>query len=410
MIDRLRNLSLATWMLIAILAGLALGFLAPDVARQTAILSTIFLRLIKSIIAPVMFGVLVTAVTGAGTLRDIGRLGWKSVLYFESATSIALLIGWCAVAIAQPGRGVALPAQTAARADVPSFATVVERAFPSSIFDAMARGDVLEIVVFCLIFGLACHSVGAKARPVVEFAEAVGAIAFKYTSFVMYLAPFAVCAAMASTVADGGGDSLKALAKFVVVAWVAQILYMVVVLGGSLLVAGMPFGRFIDHARKPFLVAFATTSSAAALPQTLECLENMGIPKRIVGIVAPLSITFNMSGSSIHLAMCALFAAQAAGMRLPLSEQALILLTLKLTSKGVAGIPRANFVILTGLFAMFSLPLAVLPMLLGIDAVVDMIRTSVNVLGHCVAGPVIARWEGIRLKDEPAGITQPVAA
>ena len=402
MLDRFRNLSLANWMFIAILAGLALGYLAPDVARQTAIVSTIFLRLIKSIIAPVMFGVLVTAVTGAGTLRDIGRLGWKSVLYFESVTSIALLIGWFAVAIVQPGKGVALPVETTPRLEVPSFGTVVERAFPSSIFDAMARGDVLEIVVFCLLFGLACHSVGAKARPVVAFAEAVCAVAFKYTSFVMYLAPFAVCAAMASTVAEGGGESLKALAKFVVVAWVAQLIYMVFVLGGSLVAARMPIGRFIDHARKPFLVAFATTSSAAALPQMLECLEELGIPKRIVGIVAPLSITFNMSGSCIHLAMCSLFAAQAAGLNLPLSEQVMILLTLKLTSKGVVGIPRANFVILTGLFGMFSLPLAVLPMLLGIDAVVDMIRTSVNVLGHCVAGPVIARWEGIRL-DESAG-------
>ena len=266
MLSRLRNLSLATWMLIAILAGLALGFLAPDVVRQTAILSTIFLRLIKSIIAPVMFGVLVTAVTGAGSLRDIGRLGWKSVLYFETATSIALLIGWFAVALTHPGSGVALPAQAAPRADVPSFATVVERAFPSSIFDAMARGDVLEIVVFCLLFGLACHAVGAKARPVVEFAESISAIAFKYTSYVMYLAPFAVCAAMASTVADGGGESLAALAKFVVVAWAAQITYMVVVLGGSLMLARMPIRRFIDEARKPFLVAFATTSSAAALP------------------------------------------------------------------------------------------------------------------------------------------------
>ena len=403
MLDRFRNLSLSTWMFIAILAGLALGYLAPDVARQTAILSSIFLRLIKSIIAPIMFGVLVTAVTGAGTLRDIGRVGWKSVLYFESVTSIALLVGWFAVAIVQPGKGVALPAEAAApHLDVPSFSTVVERAFPSSIFDAMARGDVLEIVVFCLLFGLACHSVGAKARPVVAFAESISAIAFKYTSFVMYLAPFAVCAAVASTVADGGGESLKALAKFVVVAWVAQIIYMVFVLGGSLLAARMPIGRFIDHARKPFLVAFATTSSAAALPQMLECLEELGIPKRIVGIVAPLSITFNMSGSCIHLAMCSLFAAQAAGLNLPLSEQAMILLTLKLTSKGVVGIPRANFVILTGLFGMFSLPLVVLPMLLGIDAVVDMIRTSVNVLGHCVAGPVIARWEGVRLNVREA--------
>ena len=401
---RLRNLSLAAWMLIAILAGVALGYLAPETARRAEIISTIFLRLIKSIIAPVMFGVLVTAVTGAGSLRDIGRLGWKSVLYFESVTSIALLIGWFTVAIFQPGKGVALPAQAAAaRTDVPSFATVVERAFPTSIFDAMARGDVLEIVVFCLLLGLACHSVGAKARPVVAFAESVSAVAFKYTSFVMYLAPFAVCSAMAATVASGGGESLKALAKFVVAAWVAQIVYAVFVLGGSLLAAGASIGRFTSHARKPFLVAFATASSAAALPQTLECLDNLGIPKRIAGIVAPLSMTLNMSGSCIHLAMSALFAVQAAGLDLRWTEQAMILLTLKLTSKGVVGIPRANFVILAGLFGIFSLPLAVLPMLLGIDAVVDVIRTGVNVLGHCVAGPVIARWEGAGLNASPAG-------
>ena len=210
----------------------------------------------------------------------------------------------------------------------------------------------------------------------------------------MWLAPAAVFAAIANTVAHSGRGALSALGKFIAAAWAAQLLFLVLVIGGSVLVARVPLGRFVRSVEEPFLVAFATTSSAAALPQTLEGIKRLGVSQRVLGIVAPLSLSLNLTGSCIHLAMCAFFVAQAAGMDLPPARQLMILLTLKLTSKGVAGIPRANFVILSGLFATFGLPLEGLTVLLGIDALIDPIRTSVNVLGHCAAAPVVARWEG----------------
>lgn len=378
--------------------GIAMGLANPAVAVQFEVVSNIFLRLIKSIIAPVLFGVLVYSIASSVSLAELGRLGWKSVVYFEVVTSIALLMGWAAIVLLRPGDGVQIA--TGAQTALPplSFAKVVEASFPTSIFDAMARGDVLQIVIFCMLFGVACQSVGRRAASVVAFAEAIAAIAFRYTKYIMYLAPFGVFSAIAVTVARSGIDSLKGLALFIAAAWITQLLYMVAVQGGSLLIARVPVAVFLSFAKEPFLVAFATTSSAAAIPKALENMEAFGVPKRIVAVVTPMSLTFNMSGSCIHLAMCAFFVAQAAGIAMPVSTTVLILLTLKLTSKGVAGIPRANFVILSGLFANFGLPLEGLTLLLGIDAIIDMIRTSVNVMGHCVAAPVIARWEAT-MKD-----------
>lgn len=382
-------------MLIAMSLGVAFGLSRPDLAQHAEVISNIFLRLIKSIIAPVLFGILVSSIASSPSLDELGRLGWKAVLYFEGVTSIALVMGWAAIAIFRPGDGVHIVTQQAQAPPTLAFAKVIEASFPTSIFDAMARGDVLQIVVFCMLFGVACHAIGPKrAAPVVAFAEAITQIAFRYTHYIMYLAPLGVFAAMSVTVARSGWASLKGLAVFIAAAWAAQIVYMIVVQGGSLLAARVSIRDFARFAKEPFLVAFATTSSAAALPQTLENMERFGVPKRIVAVVTPMSLTFNMSGSCIHLAMCAFFVAQATGMVLSASTTILILLTLKLTSKGVAGIPRANFVILSGLFATFGLPAEGLTVLLGIDAIIDMIRTSVNVMGHCVASPVIAHWDG----------------
>jgi len=395
----LQRLSLTQWMLIAMALGILLGFADPAHAEQLEVISNIFLRLIKSIIAPVLFGVLVSSIAASTSLAELGRLGWKSVLYFEAVTSIALLMGWAAIAIFRPGDGVHIAAANTQAPPTLSFAGVVEASFPTSIFDAMARGDVLQIVIFCMIFGVACQSIGTRqSASVVAFAEAITAIAFRYTNYIMYLAPLGVFAAISVTVARSGLDSLKGLAMFIVAAWITQCLYMILVQGGSLLIARIPIARFLQFAKEPFLVAFATTSSAAALPKTLENMEAFGVPKRIVAVVTPMSLTFNMSGSCIHLAMCAFFVVQATGMPISTSTTLLILLTLKLTSKGVAGIPRANFVILSGLFSTFGLAPGGLTVLLGIDAIIDMIRTSVNVMGHCAASPVIARWEGAEPK------------
>ncbi len=388
----LKRLSLAGWMMVAIVLGAAVGWLAPDWARTLAIVSTIFLRLIRSVIAPVLIGVLISSAARAGSAGQLGRLAFKAIIYFELATSAALAIGWIAVWLVQPGRALHLGAQNAA-VKVPDAAELIANAFPTSLIDAMARGDILQIVIFTLIFGAACATVGKGAGPVAALAQALAAVAFEYTRFIMYAAPLAVFASMAVTVAENGSTALGGLAKFVVTAWAAQVVFAVVVFGISLRIARMPLLEFARAVREPFLVGFATTSSAAALPQTLESLGRLQIDPRVVGIVTPLSLSLNLTGSCIHLAMGALFAAQAGGMNLSVPQQLAVLATLKLTSKGVAGIPRANLVILSGLFSTFGLPVEALPVLLGIDGLIDPVRTSVNVVGHAVAAPVIARFD-----------------
>ena len=379
--------------------GVAFGLLAPDWALKLDFISDIFLRLIKSIIAPVIVGVLIRGIAGAGTMGALGRVGWKSIVYFEISTTIALLLGWFTVMAVRPGEGLTLPTTGEAVSQSTSLAEALQNAVPTSIVDAMARGDVLQIVVFCFLFGVACLSVGDSARPIVEFADALARVAFRYTDYVMYLAPPAVFAAAAGTVAGSADGALQGLAAFVAAAWFAQSLFLAVVQVGGLMLFRVPLKRFAHFAREPFAIAFGTTSSAAALPQTLENMELFGVPKRILGVVAPLSLTLNMTGSTIHIAMGSLFIAQAAGIDLPLHQQIIILLTLKLTSKGVAGIPRANFVILAALFEGQGLPMEGLALLLGIDALIDPVRTSVNVVGHCAAPAVVARWEGARFPE-----------
>ena len=401
------RLSLAQWMLLAAAGGVAAGFLAPDFAKSTRIVSDIFLRLIRAIIAPVLFGVLIRAIGGAGAMRDLGRIGWKSLVIFEVFTTVALLLGWGAGLLLEPGVGMALPAGIAPVAQPTSLSAVLEGAIPTSIFDAMARGDVLQIVVFCFLFGFAALSLGEKAKPVLEFADSVAEIAFRCTNLIMLLAPAAVFAAMSSTIATSGEEAFYGLARFFAAAWAMEVLFLIVILGAGLLVFGVPIRRFIYFVREPFLVAFATTSSAAALPQALENMERFGISKRVVGFVAPMSLSLNMNGSTIYLALATLFVAQAAQIPLSFEKQILILLTLKLTSKGVAGIPRANFVILTALFQSYGLPLEGLAMLLGIDALIDTIRTSVNIASHCAAPAMVACWEG---ESFAAGVSEEAAA
>lgn len=382
-------------MLFAAGGGVVFGLLAPEIAVQLKFISDIFLRLIRAIIAPVLFGVLVRAVGGVGGMKDLGRLGWKSLVFFEVATTLALLLGWFTAAIFRPGDNVALAAEAAPVVSKMTFADVLVNAFPTSIVDAMARGDVLQIVVFCFLFGVACLAVGERAKPVLVLADAVVAVAFRFTQIIMYLAPAAVFAAMAGTVATSGVGVLLGLARLFGAAWGAELLFLAVVFGGSLVASGVPMRRFVHFVREPFLIAFSTTSSAAALPQTLENMERFGVPNRILGVVAPLSLSLNLCGSTLFLGLATLFVAQAANVPLSFDQQLLILLTLKLTSKGVAGIPRANFVVLTALFQSFGLPLEGLGLLLGIDALIDPIRTSVNVVGHCTAPAVVARWEGV---------------
>jgi len=380
-------------------AGIALGLAAPEPARHLGIVSSIFLRLIKSIIAPLLFGTLVYGIAGSGDLKAMGRIGLKAIIYFEAVTTVALFLGLGAVNLVRPGEGMRLE-RTAAEAAVaqapPSVSGVLEHVFPVSIFDAMARGEVLQIVVFSFLFGAACVAIGAKAKPVVGFAESLAEVMFQYTRYVMYLAPFGVGAAIAVTVASKGLGVLVGLGKLILTMFAAQGIFVGGVLGVVMLIMRVPVRRFWQAAREPFLIAFSTASSEAALPRALENMERFGVPKHIVAFVIPTGYSFNLDGTTLYLSLASVFVAQAAGIPLTVGQQLLMMLTLMLTSKGVAGVPRAALVILAGTVGQFNLPMEGVAVLLGIDAVMDMVRTSVNVLGNCLATAVIARWEGLR--------------
>lgn len=396
----MKRLSLTAWIFIGMAVGIALGLGAPQVARELAPVSNIFLRLIKSIIAPLLFGTLVYGIAGSGSVKAMGRIGLKAILYFELVTTVALFLGLGAVNLTRPGAGMRLE-RTAAETALPqtktTLAGVLEHTFPSSVIDAMARGEVLQIVVFAFLFGAACTTVGAKAKPVVDFAEALAEVMFRYTGYVMWLAPFGVGAAIAVTVAGKGFSVLIGLGKLVLTMYAAQALFVVGVLGSVILIARIPMRRFVRLAREPFLIAFSTASSEAALPRALENMERFGVPKHIVAFVIPTGYSFNLDGSTLYLSLASVFVAQAAGIEMGLGQQLMMMLALMLTSKGVAGVPRASLVILAGTLATFGLPMEGVAVLLGIDAVMDMARTSVNVLGNCLATAVVARWEGYAL-------------
>ena len=391
MLKRLKSISIPNWLFIAALAGLAFGLLLPEFTGNFKFINDIFLRLIKAIIAPILFSVLIRALGNAENAKELGKLGWKSLLCFEIWSTLALLIGWFTALVFNSGAGINLEGQHTVNQTSMTLNDILVNAFPTSIIDSMARGDILQIVVFSFIFGIAALSVGEKAKPVLHFTDSLAEIAFKFTHYIFYLAPPAVFAAMAIT-ASNGKETLTGLASFIISAWFAQFFFLVVILFGTLALFKVPLKGFIYAIKEPFLIAFATTSSAAALPQTLTNLEKYGIPKKLIGIVAPLSLSLNLNGSTIYLGMATLFVAQAANIHLSMDQQILILLVLKVTSKGVAGIPRANFVVLAAIFPTFGLPTEALGLLLGIDVLIDPVRTSVNVISHCAAPTVIAKW------------------
>jgi Na+/H+-dicarboxylate symporter len=397
-----KRISLTSWIFIALVIGILLGVFFPEFAKSLSPISNIFLRLIKSIVGPLLFGTLVYGIASAGELKTMGRIALKAVTYFELATTLALVIGLTIVNVMQPGSGISLSSTVANIPKLAKAATasqILEHAVPQNIFESLAQNDVLQMVVFFMLFGAACSAIGPKAKPVLDFASAVSEVMFRYTKYVMYVAPFGVGAAIAVTIGTNGIGVLLSLGKLVGTLYLAQLLFVVIVLGSALTIARVPIGRFWMAARQPFILAFSTASSEAALPLALENMERFGVPKHIVGFVLPTGYSFNLDGSTLYLSLASMFVAQAAGVHMPLGTQITMMLTLMLTSKGVAAVPRASLVILAGTLGTFNLPLEGITLILGVDALMDMCRTSVNLLGNCVATAVVARWEGVPLAE-----------
>ena len=397
--------SLTAWIFVAMLVGAEIGHDLPSVATHLRVLAMIFLRLIKTIIAPLLFATLVVGIAGHSNLRQVGRLGLRSIIYFEVVTTAALAIGLAAINVAKPGVGVALPSLTASEtgsiAKLSAEETILH-AFPENIAKAVADNAVLQVVVFSLIFAIALALIGEdKRRPMLAFCESLAATMFKFTNIVMLFAPIGVGAAVAYTVANTGVAILGSLLRLLVTYYAALFIFILGVLLPVARLFGVPVRGFSRAVAEPVTIAFATTSSEAALPRAMEAMEGFGVPRQIVAFVIPTGYSFNMDGGSLYLSAAAIFVAQVAGIHLSLGQQLTIMLTLMLTSKGIAGVSRGSFVVLMATAASLGLPSAPLFLLLGVDPLLDMGRTAVNVLGNCLASVVMAKWEG-EFEDTPA--------
>jgi proton glutamate symport protein len=393
--------SLTLWIVLSMLVGIELGYDAPSVAVPLKVLSDAFLRLVKTIIAPLVFATLVVGIAGHANLKQVGRMGIKALVYFELVTTFALFIGLAAINLTKAGVGVAKVLPTAGEADVlqpaahQSAADIILHIFPENIAKSVAEGQVLQVVIFAIIFaiGLALSPEPARGR-MLRFCESLSEVMFKFTNVVMYFAPLGVGGALAYTVGKMGLAPLKNAAYLLFTLYGALIAFGVLVLLPVLLLARLPLRRFVAAVAEPVSIAFATTSSEAALPRAMEAMEGIGVPRRIVAFVMPTGYSFNLDGTTLYLSLAAVFVAQAAGVPLSFGDQLLMVFTLMLTSKGVAGVPRASLVILLATVASFNLPAWPVFIILGIDALMDMARTAVNVLGNCLASAVVARWEG----------------
>ncbi|HEY3570714.1 MAG TPA: cation:dicarboxylase symporter family transporter [Thermoanaerobaculia bacterium] len=410
------RLSLTTWIMIGLVAGGVLGYVAPEWGTKVYFLRDIFLNLIKSIIAPLVFSTLVVGIAGGGDLKKVGRMGAKALIYFEIVTTIALFIGLAVVNLTKPGVGVALAApvtNTVQQIEANHPKTLIEtlvHIFPASVVDAMVRGDVLQIVAFSVLFAMAVSAIGEKGKPILWVMESLSQIMFRFTSYVMMFAPIGVGAAMAHTIATHGLGVLVNLGKLIGSLYLALILFVVFVLGAVAVLFRVPIRKFIKAVREPATIAFATTSSESALPKAMEVMERLGVPPHIVGFVMPTGYSFNLDGTTLYLAMASVFVAQAAeattGQHMDFGRQIVMMLTLMVTSKGVAAVPRASLVILLATLSTF-LPENIGPIgvavIFGVDELMDMGRTCVNVIGNCLATCVVARWEG-EFDDERARV------
>jgi proton glutamate symport protein len=401
------RLSLTAWIMIGLVVGGFIGWIRPDWGNRIYFLRDIFLNLIKSVIAPLVFSTLVVGIAGGGDLKKVGRMGAKALLYFEIVTTIALFIGLLVVNLIKPGVGVTLAApvtetvQKVAENHPKTLIETIVHIFPASVVDAMVRGDVLQIVAFAVLFAMALSAIGEKGQPMLRAMESLSQIMFRFTSYVMMFAPIGVGAAMAHTIGTQGLGVLVNLGKLIGSLYLALILFIVFVLGTVAVLFRIPIRKFLRAVREPATIAFATTSSESALPKAMEVMERLGVPPRIVGFVMPTGYSFNLDGTTLYLAMASVFVAQAAeattGQHMGFGHQVVMMLTLMVTSKGVAAVPRASLVILLATLNSF-LPAGLGPIgvavIFGVDELMDMGRTCVNVIGNCLATCVVARWEG----------------
>ncbi|MBL9126822.1 MAG: cation:dicarboxylase symporter family transporter [Verrucomicrobiales bacterium] len=395
-----RKISLTQWILISMVAGVAFGALFPETSQHGRVISNVFLRMIKCLLVPLVFSTLVVGIAGhSDDLKVVGRVAFRSILYFEIVTTLALVVGLAAVNLTRPGVGISLPPAGTAKGEVNAqqvtLAGIIEHIVPKSFFEAAATNDVLQVVWFAVFFAVALAQVTGKPREImVGFFDALSLVMFKFVGIVMLFAPFGIGAAMAYTVGHSGMTVLINLGKLILTLYAALIVFCVCVLIPAALWARVPIRAFLRTIREPALLAFSTTSSDAALPDAMERMIRFGVPKRIVSLVMPLGYSFNLDGSTLYLAVASVFVAQAAGVELSLGQQLAIMLTLMLTSKGMAGVPRASQVILAGTLVTFNLPLEGILLIIGVDELMDMARTTVNLVGNCLATAVVGRWEG----------------
>lgn len=390
--------SLTLWILTGLLAGAELGYDAPNVAVKCQILGSIFLRLIKVIIAPLLFGTLVVGIAGHSELRKVGRMAVKALVYFEIVSTIALIIGLVAINISRAGVGVHLPteaSQQALPASIQSTSQLILNIFPENIAKSVADGQVLQVVVFSILFAMGLALVKEpKRRPMVAFAESLSEVMFKFTNIVMYTAPLGVFGAIAYTTGHLGLSVMLPLLKLLATLYVALAAFALLVLLPIALLVRVPLGKFLRAIAEPTTIAFGTSSSEAALPSAMEEMEKLGVPRGIVAFVMPTGYSFNLAGSSLYESLAVIFMAQAAGVHLGFGQQFVLLMTLLLSSKGTAGVARAGLVIVLAAAVSMHLPMEPFYLLFGVDALMDMVRTVVNVVGNCLATVVVARWEG----------------
>jgi proton glutamate symport protein len=392
-----RRRTLTPWIFVAMVAGAEVGFDAPAFATHLRVFSDIFLRLIKTIVAPLIFATLVTGIAGHGDLKSVGRMGIKSLVYFEVLTTLALVIGLVAINLSKAGVGLVVPTASGTSATLTAVGPAhwddfLLHVFPENIAKSVAEGQILQVAVFAVLFGMALAGLSqAKRAPVLHLCESLSEVMFRFTNIVMYYAPIGVGAAMAFTVGNMGLGVLVNLGKLLLTFYGALAAFALLVLLPVAAIARVPIRRFLRAVTEPATIAFATSTSEAALPRAMEAL---GVPRRIVAFVIPAGYSFNLDGSTLYLALASIFVAQAAGVHMSWGEQLLMMATLILTSKGVAGVPRATLVVLLGTAATFHLPTEPIFVILGIDAMMDMARTMINVVGNCLASVVVARWEG----------------